>query len=47
MIYMVSSNTGFSNSEILNLVNNFYSSGTLLLKGKRNEIKAFEAKSLS
>lgn len=47
MICMISSNTVVSNDEIINLVNNFYSSGTLLVKGNRNEIKVFEIKNFS
>jgi len=41
MISKINSSTPFSKDEIINLVNNFHSSGTLLVKGNRNEIKIF------
>jgi hypothetical protein len=47
MICKINSNASFSKDEIINLVNNFHSSGTLLVKGNRNEIKVFKSKNFS
>lgn len=47
MICKTNPNAPFSKDEISNLVNNFHSSGTLLVKGNRNEIKFFKSKNFS
>ena len=47
MTCKINSSTSFSEDEIINLVSNFHSSGTLLIKGNRNEIKVFVTNSLS
>lgn len=47
MICKINSNAPFSKDEVINLVDNFYSSGTLLVKGNRNEIKFFKSNHFS
>lgn len=44
MIYKINPATLFNKNEIIDLVKNFYSSGDILVKGNRNEIKIFNNK---
>jgi hypothetical protein len=43
MVFKINPETPFSKDEIFNLILNFHSSGDLMVKGNRNELKIFKA----
>lgn len=47
MIYKINPDTTFDKDEIFDLVNNFHSSGDIVVKGNRNEIKVFKSSPFS